>query len=163
MIRLLVLALPLALSLLFDVRPLSAQSLDEKARITLWFARLIVDSTVPRRPVIFVLPTGAPDKPGLDSLRQLLSPAFQHAGLSTTPEEREPGRDTLLVTIGAPSTESHASNGTLYTLFYTRRYRTPECIRNEIYAVRLRCTVQRCHFFSESPVGAEPFECRRRP
>lgn len=143
---------------------LSAQNLDDKVRITLWFARLMADSSIPRRPVVFVLATGAPNKPGLDSLRRLLHPAFQRVGLPTIPAEREPYGDTLLMTIGAPDFESDTTSGTFYTLFYAQKYRTPECIRNEIYAARLLCTVKSCQFYSASPVGGgELVECRPRP
>jgi len=143
---------------------LHAQSVNEKVRITLWFARLMADSSVPRRPVVFVLPTGDPTNPGLDSLLRLLHPAFQRAGLATTPVQRDPHGDTLLVTMSAPGFERDTTSGTLYNLFYAQRYRSPECVRNEIFAARLLCTVHSCHFYSASPVGGgEPIECRPRP
>lgn len=154
----------LVLSVVLVAGRLSPQRLDDKVRITLWFARLMADSSVPRRPVVFVLPTSAPNNPGLDSLLRLLHPAFQRAGLPTTPADGEPRGDTLLMTLSAPSFESDTTSGTLYALFYAQRYRTPECIRNEIYAARLLCTVKSCQFYSASPVGGgEPVECRPRP
>ena len=150
--------------LLVAVEPLSAQTRADKVRVTVWYAHLLVTSTEQAQGVVFLLPNRAPDNPRLDSLLPLLRPAFQQAGLPFTSEDRAPGRDTLLVLLGAPEIDSITSVGTYYTLFSSQKAggaRDP----TEIHASRLRCALEKCQFLSQQPVGGgspvQTCECTR--
>lgn len=141
-----------ALLLLVAVDPVSAQTHAEKVRITVWYAQLLVTSTERPQGIVFVLPNSAPDNPRLDSLLRLLRPAFQQAALPITSEDRAPGRDTLLVLLGAPEIDSVTSVGTYYTLFSSQKDGSTKD-RTGIYASRLRCVLEKCQFLSQQPVG----------
>lgn len=119
-----------------------AQADDEVMRVTLRYAKAAVRDV---RRVVFVVPDSLPTDPS-DSRVRPWARAFQEAGLPLISDLREPGMDTLGVTISPAQRDSVTALGTFYTIRSAQAYCVSEGGGSGLMVDYAICNSRSCRF-----------------